>query len=258
MVRIFCFVLFVLLLMACNPASQLTSHPTEEIVLQPLPTRTQLPVATPTVITATVALEPTTVDPEFFRDEFTGALDAEWTWVRENPRGWSLINVPGSLQIEVDSGYVPAHNNSNLLLRAAPEGDFQIEAQIAFRPEFNFQFAGLIIYESDSNFIQAGRAYCSAVGCVGSGLYMDYYKKGEVVKPDFGQTYGQIDPILIRLSRRGDIYTFEASTDGKVWFIIGSHTSDIQPRQIGLVAGQTLRGRTLPAAFEYFAVRSLP
>jgi beta-xylosidase len=153
---------------------------------------------------------------------------------------------------------VAAHNNSNLLLRPAPRGNFQIETQITYRPTRNFQFAGLIIYENDSNFIQAGRAYCSSVGCIGAGLYMDHYQKGMIVKPDFGQSFRDIDPLLLRLSRKEDTYTFEASTDGKVWFVIGSHMSDMKPLQVGLVTGQRLRGDDLPATFEYFEVRSLP
>ena len=258
MIRKFCLTFLVLFLSACRSASQPAPTPLpNEFVLSPLATQTAPIVPTPAESTPTLTPEPTT-DPNFFREDFNGPLDAKWSWIREDPRNWSLINLPGSLQISVDHGYVAAHNNANLLLRPAPQGDFQIETQITFRPENNFQFAGLIIYESDSNFVQGGRAYCTAVGCVGEGLYMDYYKKGTVVEPNFGQTYKQIDPILLRLSRRGATYTFEASTDGKVWFIIGSHTSDIHPLQIGLAAGQSLRGKAVPAAFDYFEVRSLP
>lgn len=249
--------LVVFFLAACGTISQASPTPAINLVLPPSPTATASPLVTPTALTLTSTPQPTP-DPNFFRDDFQGSLDSQWSWVRENSRNWSLINSPGSLQINVDHGYVPAHNYSNLLLRPAPEGDFQIETQITFRPAHNFQFAGLIAYESDSNFIQAGRAYCKAVGCAGEGLYMNYYKKGVIVSPDFGQTYREIDPILLRLTRKGDTYTFEASTDGKVWFIIGSHTSDIRPLQIGLVTGQTLRGKIQPATFEYFVVRSLP
>ena len=78
------------------------------------------------------------------------------------------------------------------------------------------------------------------------------------MEPDFRQPYGEIDPLLLRLSRRGITYTFESSTDGKVWFIIGSHTSDMNPLQIGLVTGQRMKGENPPAIFEYFEVRSLP
>jgi beta-xylosidase len=250
-------IFFVVLLSACNSIPQPTLSPSETLVFKPSATPTNIPSPTSTEVPPTLSPLPTT-DSNFFRDDFNQVLDTDWSWVRQDPQNWSLTAIPGSLQINAGSGYVPAHSNSNLLLRSAPAGNFRIETQITFKPEENFQFAGLIIYESDSNFIQAGRAYCSAVGCIGEGLYMDYYRKGVVVKPDFGQTYEDIDPILIGLSRRENTYNFEVSTDGQVWFVIGSHTSDLNPIQIGVVAGQNLGGSSIPAAFEYFEIRSLP
>ena len=252
------FFLFILILLpACNFLSLATPDPSETIVFKPSATATLVPSPTSTEILPTVSPVPTT-DLNFFRDDFTSALVAPWTWVREDPENWSLTNVPGVLQIHVSGGYVSAHTNTNMLLRPAPLRNFQIETQMTFSPEDNFQFAGLIIYESDSNFIQAGRGYCRSFECVGEGLYMNYYKKGVVVKPNFGQPYKEIGPILLRLSRRGDTYTFESSIDGKVWFIIGSHTSDMNPLQIGLVTGQRLKGNSISATFDYFEVRSLP
>jgi len=210
----------------------------------------------PTQVLPTIPPKPT-ADPNFFRDDFIETLDAQWSWVREDPQNWSLAIVPGSLQINASDGYVLAHNYSNLLLRPAPEGNFQIETQIRFDPRHNFEFGGLIIYESDSNFIQAGHGYCSSVDCIGEGLYMNSYQKGIAVKPSFGQTYTHSLPVFLRLSRREDTYTFENSQDGNVWFFIGSQTSTINPLQIGLVASQNLRGDILPAVFGYFEVRSL-
>jgi beta-xylosidase len=254
------FYLFVLFLLpACNYLSPPTPNPTEIIVFKPsaTPTPTITPLPTPTVIPPTIPPLPTT-DANFFRDDFSGSLAAPWIWVREDPQNWSLTKVPGALQINVGGGYVSAHTNSNLLLRPAPAGNFQIETQIAFSPNNNFQFAGLIIYQSDSNFIQAGRGYCRTFECVGEGFYMNLYRNGKVVKPDSGQLYKEINPVLLRLIRQADTYTFEASTNGKVWFVIGSHTSDMNPLQIGLVTGQRLKGNALPAEFNYFEVRSLP
>jgi len=251
------FILFAVLLFACSSGPQPTISPPEEITLIATPLPPTAPPPTPIEIPPTISSTPV-ADPNFFRDDFSESLDANWVWIREDPRNWSLVNIPGFLEINVEGGYVPAHTNSNILLRPAPEGNFQIDTQITFRPAANFQFAGLILYESDSDFIQAGRAYCGAFSCVGEGLYMDYYKKGVTVKPDFGQPYKEGDPILLRLSRREATFTFEASTDGKVWFVIGKHTSDMDPLQIGLVTGQRLKGSILPAAFDYFEVRSLP
>jgi beta-xylosidase len=251
------FIVVLILLSGCNVLSPPTLTPIEVNVSKPSATPSLVPPPTPTGIPPTTSPVPT-ADPNFNRDDFDGNLDASWTWVREDPKNWSLTNAPGFLQLGVSGGYVAAHTNTNMLLRPAPPGDFQIQTQMTFSPEDNFQFAGLIIYESDANFIQAGRGYCRSFECVGKGLYMNYYKKGVVVNPDFGQPYKEIDPILLRLSRRADTYTFEASTDGKIWFIIGSHSSDMNPIQIGLVAGQRLKGKPISATFDYFEVRSLP
>jgi beta-xylosidase len=252
------YIVFALIfLSACSLTPPPATAPSSFRTLQPSATLTLVP--SPTFTPAPPTTSPTpTLDPRFFRDDFNDTLDAQWSWVREDPRNWNLTTVPGSLQINITGGYVAAHNNYNILLRPAPDGNFQIETQITFRPTRNYQFAGLIIYQDDSNFIQAGRGYCSSIGCPGAGLYMDYYEKGVIVTPNFGQTYREIDPLLLRLSRKENTYIFEASTDGKVWFIVGSHTSDMNPLQIGLVTGQRLRGESLPATFEYFEVRSLP
>ncbi len=249
-------VLLSVLLSACSVTSPSTPN-SEKITLKPFPTSTALPRPAPTETPSAIPPSPT-ADPDFFRDEFAGTLNPQWTWVREDRRNWSLKKFPGFLQINVEGGYVVEGTNSNMLLRSAPKGDFQIETQIKFSPSDNYQFAGLIIYESDANFIQAGRGYCRTYECIGEGLYMNYYQKGKEVMPNFGQVYRDLKPIQLRLSRKGDNYTFEASTDGKVWFIVGSHTSSIQPLKVGLVAGQKMTGEILPAVFDYFEVRSLP
>ena len=250
------FGLLFIFLSACSLIPPRPSAPSLRLTPIVSATISPVPSTTPTPETPTVTPTPT-IDPRFFRDDFDEILDAQWSWVREDPENWSLIALPGALQINVAGGYVNAQTNPNLLLRPAPEGNFQITTQITFRPTHNYQFAGLIIYENNSNFIQAGRAYCNSIGCAGAGLYMNYYENGRIVKPDFGQPFGDIDPLLLRLSRRDDTYTFEASTDGKVWFLIGSHIGDMRPLQIGLVTGQRLKGENAPALFEYFEVRSL-
>jgi beta-xylosidase len=251
------FIFMLVLLPACNFLSPPTPNPSETIVFKPSATPTAAPIPTLTEIIPTVSPVPT-ADPNFYRDDCNGPLDTLWKWAREDPKNWSLINIPGVLQITVSSGYVASHTNTNMLLRPAPTGNFQIETEMTFSPEDNYQFAGLIIYESDSDFIQAGRSFCRSFECVGEGLYMDYYKKGVAVKPNFGQPYREIDPVLLRLSRQAETYTFEVSTDGKVWFIIGSHISNMKPLQIGLVTGQRLKGKSISAAFDYFEIHSLP
>ena len=171
--------LLVILLSACSAISPLAANLTETITPEPSKTPTPAPSPTPapTGVFPAIPTKPTQ-DPSFFRDDFVKMLDAQWSWIREDPRNWSLEIVPGALQINAGKGFVLAHTNTNLLLRPAPEGNFQIETQITFQPTDNFDFAGLIVYETDSNFIQAGHGFCGSVDCVGDGLYMHSYQKG--------------------------------------------------------------------------------
>lgn len=245
-------------LSACGAASQPAVPAPEYIGFQQNATPTLPPAITPTA-SPTATPVPTT-DPNFFRDDFNDTLGVGWSWVREDSANWSLIDELGSLKINVSGGYVAAHSNSNLLLRPAPSGNFTVETRIRFWPADNFQFAGLIIYQSDSNFIQAGREFCNTVGCIGEGLYMDTYRKGVLVQPNIQKAYSNKNnpPIFIRLIRRENTYTFETSTDGKVWFFIGSQTSDMDPLQIGVVTAQKAQGEVRAARFDYFEVRSLP
>ena len=249
----------VILLSACGANPSPVSNPTETMTPQPSETPALLSTSTsaPTGVFPAIPTKPTQ-DPSFFRDDFVKTLDMQWKWIREDPKNWSLQSVPGSLQINAGQGYVLAHSNTNLLVRPAPKGNFQVETQLTFQPRDNFDFAGLIVYETDSNFIQAGHGFCSSIGCIGEGLYIHSYHKGLAEGPGIGQTSTLAAPLFLRLSRRENLYEFAISQDGRVWFLIASQTSNLKPLQVGLVAAQHLSRESLSAVFEYFEVRGLP
>jgi beta-xylosidase len=229
-----------------------TLTPTPDMQATSIPTN-QETAASPTEILATELV----TDPNYFRDDFDTTLAAGWQWLYEDPNNWSLSAVPGALQINVDGGQVSDETIRNLLLRQAPLGNFQIETKVIFRPVADYQFAGLIIYESAPNIVQAGRAFCApSEVCVGEGLYVDYYNNGNFVTPNFAAAYTDSETYL-RLLRQGDTYTFQSSSNGREWILRGGTVSTMNPLQIGLVAGQNTVG-LIPALFDYFEVRSLP
>ena len=227
-----------------SPATQAANLPSTEQIVEP---STEIfPTTTPAVI-----------DPNYFRDDFDGNLGPGWQWLREAPNNWSLTAVPGALQINVDGGEVSDETMKNLLLRAVPPGNFQMETKVTFSPTADFQFAGLIIYESPSNLIQAGRAFCDLPDvCVGDGLYVDYYNNGSFVTPNFAAAYPESE-VYLRLLRQDDTYTFQSSADGNEWILRGGTVSSMTPLQIGLAAGQNTSSM-IPALFDYFEVQSLP
>jgi beta-xylosidase len=208
---------------------------------------------TPAEISATETIG----DPNYFRDDFDAALAPDWQWLREDPNNWSLTAIPGVLQINVDGGEVSDETIRNLLLRTAPAGNFQIETKVTFSPVANYQIAGLIIYESPQNIVQAGRAFCDLPDtCVGDGLYVDYYQDGNFVTPNYAAPYPE-SQVYLRLMRQSDTYTFQSSSNGSQWILRGGTVSTMNPLQVGLVAGQNTSS-VIPAQFDYFEIRSLP
>lgn len=220
-------------------------------------TQTSEPIQQVTEASSAIPSVEPTVDPNYFRDDFDTALAPGWQWIHEDADNWSLTEIPGALQINVDGGQVSDETIRNLLLRAAPAGNFQIETRVTFSPIANYQIAGLIIYESPQNIIQAGRAFCDLTDtCVGDGLYVDYYLDGNFVLPNYAASYPE-SQVYLRLMRQGDTYTFQSSANGSEWTLRGGTVSTMNPLQVGLVAGQNTAD-PVPAQFDYFEVRSLP
>ncbi len=192
-----------------------------------------------------------------FRDDFDKLLQTGWQWTNEIPENWSLIEKPGDLQINVVGGYVNLQNASNMLTVPAPQGDFYIETSLLFDPDTDNQFAGLIMYESDNEYIQTGASYCSPInGCIGKGLYIDIYQEGNLLLPRTAIDFIQ-DRLAIRMVHYTGKIVFYASLDGKVWYRISEFATDINVSRVGLITGQSIADLPKPALFEYFEIGTL-
>lgn len=243
-----------LLLTACGGTASTATQP--PAIPTDLPTNTAIPEPT---ATATVAPSPTPY-PVVFRDDFEGVLDAGWSWTRENKQGWSLTNNPGWLEIMARAGSVGDGTMENLLLRTAPEGNFELEIKLNFRPVENFQFAGVTVFESVANFINFGRAYCGYTPepCAGDGFYLDNTVGGTFDPENFSIAAPQVDVVYLRLRRESDKFTAYASEDGINWQLIGSHSNSMKPLLVGLISGQAYQSVPKPAQFDYFVIYALP
>jgi len=237
--------------------------PTETLV--PSSTLTSTPTITPTDVPPTSTPTITPFPP--FRDDFSQLLEPGWTWVREEVLNWNLLEKPGFLHIVLDS-HKSFEETENILLRHAPEGNFVITTRVLFTPYSNFQSAGLIVYQDDSNALFFRRAMCyipNAPGiCVGNGLYFDNYAK-ESGNPAAGYSVGSnfatktINPseALLRLTREGSVYTAFYSSDGENWITVGRHESDLFPFYVGLIASNAFE-HPANADFDYFTLEILP
>jgi beta-xylosidase len=218
-----------------------------EVIIRESPSPTIEPTNTATKSIPTI----------LFEDPFAENLEPGWEWQNENAKLWSLNVAPGFLQINVVGGYVTLDNHTNLLLRPAPEGNFIIETHLEFMARRSDQFAGLILYESNENYIQAGRAYCAPVyGCVGRGIYLDFYQNRHLQLPRRASRF-ENDSVYLRLSREEDIVSLTVSENNKIWYRVTSIATEMSLQKIGIFTGQNLENEPVPAIFDYFIVAAI-
>lgn len=178
-----------------------------------------------------------------FRDDFDGALDPGWSWYQGEAPGWTLSNMPGWLRLNLSTGsFFGDLPPSNLLIRPAPSGDFDLKAWVRFSPVRNFELAGLVVVFDEASVLQFGRGFCEVpagpTSCIGDGLYFDSIQNGSPVGGNFAtQSFLGVD-YLLRLQRQGNSYDAAYSTDGSSWVPLGSHTVDRPPVSMGLIAAQ--------------------
>jgi len=220
---------------------------TDTPALVNLPTAAQAP-------TATAQNEPSS--QQEFRDEFHGQLGEGWSWLAEDPSRWSLTEVPGWLQIMVsDASFDGPSFPTNVLLRDAPAGDFEITTLLRFTPTSNFQVAGLVVFQDKANVLQYGHAFCDLPDtCSGGGIYFDNIENGSITGSS--PMISTDSPLVhLRLRRVGTTYTAYYSEDGENWTLLGEHIRELSQPRVGLIAAQS--AEAIPAEFDYFALTSL-
>jgi len=96
-----------------------------------------------------------------FRDDFSSQLAGGWQVLSESAANHSLTARPGFLRILTQRGALEEDNHINNLFVREFSGDFFIETRLEFDPQAGQQFAGLLIYESQTNAAALGLAFVS-------------------------------------------------------------------------------------------------
>ncbi len=213
----------------------------------------------PVILIAVVAVTALCQTVEWV-DEFDGALLDGWRWIRETPDAWNLTEREGFLRIETEPGGLlyDSNNARNLLLRDPPEGNYEIETLVYFEPYEDFQMAGLVLYEDDSNFLMLGRAYCGY--CGGNKVYFDFEQRGTPVANKQIVTRAK-DMAYLKVTKEGPDYFGYYSENGTDWTLVIKHRSrEMRFGGVGLVTtGDATPGGTQSVAdFAYFRITELP
>lgn len=232
----------------------------QEAAATPMPTETLAPTPTTTPTDVPPTLTPTPFPP--FRDDFSQLLGDGWMWIQEKRFGWNLHEKPGFLRIEV------ALETNQVLVRNAPEGDFEISTRVLFTPSSNFESAGLIILQDDRHWLSFHRGMCYIPSipeaCQANALYYNHIdydtgvpEEGYSIGPQYPTKTVKTSEAYLRLVREGRIYTAYYSDDGETWMTIGRHETDLFPFYVGI---HTFGAQSYAANadFDYFTLETLP
>ena len=218
-------------------------------------TATPVLASSPTSAPTSTAPNPPFLAGEF-RDDFDGQLAEGWTWLAEDPSRWSLTEVPGWLQILAsDASFDGPSFPTNVLLRDAPAGDFEVTTSLRFAPTSNFQVAGLLLFQDKANVLQYGRGFCDLPDlCSGAGIYFDNIENGSITGSSPRISLDR-PLVFLRLRGVGTTYTAYYSTDGVNWTLLGEHVRTFSQARVGLIAAQA--AEQIPAEFDYFILKSM-
>src|SRR5687768_5113023 len=95
-----------------------------------------------------------------FQDSFTNKLDPEWSWIRENPKGWRITAAGLEVLVEPGNMWGPANNAKNVLVRpapAVPPADLEISVTISNQPTSQYEQVDLVWYYDDSHMVKIGQ-----------------------------------------------------------------------------------------------------
>jgi len=216
----------------------------------PSPTPTPTPSPTPTPASCTSGM-----------DEFgSSTLGTCWSWIREDRSKWSLSR--GNLCITTQAGslYFDSNDTRNVLLRAAPSGDFSIETHVYYAPTENFQKAGLVVYADDDNAAVLALAYCesSTPGCQGRGVFFDFESGGGLVGNPARHLGSSVNHVYLRITKTGTTLTGHYSLNGADWQYLGTHdlgTMAGRFNRVGLITDSGFETRAIETCFDFFAVQ---
>ena len=190
-------------------------------------------------------------DTKSVSDEFdTDAIGEQWEWLRAHPSNYSLTRKPGWLTITSEPGDVSESTNNakNLLLQSA-NNDWTIETKLtASRVPAQPENAGILVYQDDMNFVKLMfRAVIKTTrfGRQGGqtqrpGTIDLIMEENDIAKSvasfDLPEPIIGEENLLLKLEKRGSLYTGYYSMDGKSYEKLG--TADMQLKDIrsGLIA----------------------
>jgi hypothetical protein len=187
----------------------------------------------------------------YWIDEFdSSTIHNNWNWVNEDPDHWSLQDRPGYLRIGIQQGGIYSGNPVNLLLTSPELEDHHVSTKVTFVPFEFAQWASIVVYQDELNYIELGRRYVHNDHI----LFRVTVNGNIVVNNTIPET---VTTSYLRISKISNYYTGAYSLDGQSWTVAGHYYGSFEGSQVGLYTGRTMEAAEINADFDYFRIDEL-
>ncbi len=170
-------------------------------------------------------------------DEFDGSSLDETVWSVVDPVGDGEVTVSdGALRLRVPAGAnhnAGAPNESLRVVQAADDEDLSVEVGFDSNPTERYQDQGILFEEADGDFLRFD-VYSNGDNTIG---YAATSSDEDGFEEKFETVVYTTGPHRLRVTRTGDEWVQELSTDGATWQPLASITHDMELDQLGLYAG---------------------
>ncbi|MDR2736054.1 MAG: DUF1349 domain-containing protein, partial [Gracilibacteraceae bacterium] len=143
----------------------------------------------------------------------------QWRIEKDNPQKYTLES-DTRISIQGGSGdlYNTTNTAENIFLTDVYEEDYEFQTKLTFRPENNYQAAGLIVYLGEDDYLALLRRYHTGYKVNGSGNCIQFISEEDKICTENGQIADiYAETIYLKIKKEGTTYTGSVSSDGLSW-----------------------------------------
>jgi regulation of enolase protein 1 (concanavalin A-like superfamily) len=188
--------------------------------------------------------------PAIRSDGFNGAtLDPGWTFI--SPKGDVAAPVMTGTDAQINLPAGSSHDlwtnalNAPMIVESAPNTDFQIQTKWDSTISSNVQMQGIVVRQDATNFL---RFDVYSNGVLPTKVFVARFTNG-VGTQIVNSTTTATNPVYQRVTRTGNAWTYEISSDGSSWSTLASFTWAMTVTQVGAFAGNNGTTATNAPAF---------
>lgn len=190
-----------------------------------------------------------------FYDDFQRQLNPAWTWENEDASRWQ-INSNGWLEITGgDASRALGAAQLNLLWMPAPQAEWTITTRLETQPLFDYQQAGLLLFDEAGRYLALSRGYCQECVLGGNGIFLEHNLTGERVRLAFPTE--ATDMYLMLIQTPDSIGAFYALQTGP-WQSVANLQNSLPFERVGLSVTNDSRweeGYDVIGKFDFFEIR---